>query len=419
MIFANKSVSCSLQIICFLTFSPIYSLLCSVVYHPSHSPPSHLYVILFNFLFSSLLLSPSSMESKLQPWGLLPISFLLLLSNLQNWANAEPKVPCYFIFGDSLSDNGNNNNLKTLAKVNYRPYGIDFQKGPTGRFSNGRNMQDVIVELLGFIHYMPPFAKSKGKNILTGVNYASGSAGIRNESGKQLGARIPMNEQIKNHKTIISRISRLLGNDSSTKRLLSQCIYSIQIGSNDYINNYFKPEFYNTSRQYTPQQFAVVLVQQYSQQIKTLYDNGARKFALYGLSLIGCTPVAIAVYGTNGSPCVNKLNIAATLFNDRLKPLVEELNNNLTDAKFTYLNPSGSPVDLSSYVTNGTCCKAGGGGGELCIRNSKPCSNPRRYVFWDGVHTTDAWNKVVAKSAYYTESPLEAYPFNIHKLAKH
>ena len=80
-----------------------------------------------------------------------------------------------------------------------------------------------------------------------------------------------------------------------------------------------------------------------------MYDNGARKFALYGLSLIGCTPVAIAVYGTNGSLCVIKLNIAATLFNDRLKPLVEELNNNLTDAKFTYLNPSGSPVDLSSF----------------------------------------------------------------------
>ena len=84
------------------------------------------------------------MESRIQPWALLHISLLLLLSNLQNWANAEPKVPCYFIFGDSLSDNGNNNKLKTLAKVNYLPYGIDFPKGPTGRFSNGRNMQDVI-----------------------------------------------------------------------------------------------------------------------------------------------------------------------------------------------------------------------------------------------------------------------------------
>ena len=44
----------------------------------------------------------------------------------------------------------------------------------------------VIVEHLGFKQYMPPFAESEGKNILTGVNYASGSAGILDESGKQL-----------------------------------------------------------------------------------------------------------------------------------------------------------------------------------------------------------------------------------------
>ncbi|XVF34157.1 hypothetical protein REPUB_Repub18cG0034300 [Reevesia pubescens] len=342
------------------------------------------------------------MESKLlQSWWLLPISFLLL-SNLQHWANAEPQVPCYFIFGDSLSDNGNNNNLNTLAKVNYPPYGIDFPDGPTGRFSNGRNMQDFVVKFLGFEDYIPPFALSEAKNILKGVNYASGSAGILDESGNQLGSRVPMNKQIENHKTIISRISRILGNDSSTKKLLSKCIYSIQIGSNDYINNYFKPEFYNTSRQYTPDQFAAVLVQQYSRQIKSLYDNGARKFATYGQGLIGCTPDAIRVYGTNGSLCVDKLNIAATLFNNRLTLLVKEFNKNLTDAKFTYLNPAPNPVVLSTFVTNGSCCKTGGGGGELCIRNSKPCSNPKKYVFWDGVHPTEALNEVVAKSAYDT-----------------
>lgn len=97
------------------------------------------------------------MDSKmhLQPWWLLPISLLLQLSNLKNWANAAPQVPCYFIFGDSLSDSGNNNNLKTLAKVNYRPYGIDFPKGPTGRFSNGRNVQDAIGFFLLFDLFSP------------------------------------------------------------------------------------------------------------------------------------------------------------------------------------------------------------------------------------------------------------------------
>lgn len=52
--------------------------------------------------------------------------------------------PCFFVFGDSMSDNGNNNNLKSEAKVNFSPYGIDFPQGPTGRFSNGRTIPDII-----------------------------------------------------------------------------------------------------------------------------------------------------------------------------------------------------------------------------------------------------------------------------------
>ena len=64
--------------------------------------------------------------------------------------NGEPQVPCYFIFGDSLVDNGNNNNIASLARANYLPYGIDFPAGPTGRFSNGKTTVDVIGKLIFF-----------------------------------------------------------------------------------------------------------------------------------------------------------------------------------------------------------------------------------------------------------------------------
>lgn len=69
-------------------------------------------------------------------------------------AQAQPQVPCFFILGDSLLDNGNNNRIAaSLAKANYRPYGIDFPAGPTGRFSNGKTAVDVIGELLLYIRY--------------------------------------------------------------------------------------------------------------------------------------------------------------------------------------------------------------------------------------------------------------------------
>lgn len=62
-----------------------------------------------------------------------------------------PQVPCMFVFGDSLVDNGNNNGILTLARANYRPYGIDFPEGPSGRFTNGKTIVDVLSEL--YFHY--------------------------------------------------------------------------------------------------------------------------------------------------------------------------------------------------------------------------------------------------------------------------
>ncbi|KAF3583384.1 hypothetical protein F2Q69_00029169 [Brassica cretica] len=95
-------------------------------------------------------------------------------------------VPCYFVFGDSVFDNGNNNDLNTTVKVNYSPYGIDFARGPTGRFSNGRNIPDFIAELMGFSDYIPPFAGASPQQAHTGINYASGAAGILEETSYHL-----------------------------------------------------------------------------------------------------------------------------------------------------------------------------------------------------------------------------------------
>lgn len=54
-------------------------------------------------------------------------------------------VPAVIVFGDSIVDAGNNNNLKTPAKCNFPPYGRDFMGGvSTGRFSNGKVPSDLI-----------------------------------------------------------------------------------------------------------------------------------------------------------------------------------------------------------------------------------------------------------------------------------
>nr|GEY23469.1 GDSL esterase/lipase At1g29670-like [Tanacetum cinerariifolium] len=246
----------------------------------------------------------------------------------------EPQVPCYFIFGDSLVDSGNNNQLMTASKVNYPPYGIDFSEKASGRFTNGRTSADLIGEHLGFDEYIPTYVVATDEQINKGVNYASGSAGIREETGSHLGERISLNMQLLHHDSIISRLSNLQHDTT----YINKCIYLVNIGSNDYINNYFFPEYYNTSRIYNPTQYAMNLIEQYSEQLMTLYNLGARKIVVFGLARIGCIPAEIGRFGTHGKLCVDSLNEAAKIFNNKLKCLVDELNNINSDGRFTFVN---------------------------------------------------------------------------------
>lgn len=58
----------------------------------------------------------------------------------------------------------------------------------------------------------------------------------------------------------------MLGANATTH--LKKCIYTVGMGSNDYINNYLMPDVYQTSKLYTPEQYADVLIEQYKQQLK-------------------------------------------------------------------------------------------------------------------------------------------------------
>ncbi|KAM7505879.1 hypothetical protein LguiB_004783 [Lonicera macranthoides] len=320
-------------------------------------------------------------------------------------------------------DNGNNNGLITQGKANYPPYGIDFPDGPTGRFTNGRNTADILAELLGFDDYIPPFATARGTDIVGGVNYGSGGAGIRAETGLNLGGRISLDVQLLNHRITIARIALLQQNKIITNDYLRKCIYTVGMGSNDYINNYFMPNYYLTSRLYTPDQYATALIQQYSKQLMILYSYGARKVAVFGLGLIGCIPAEVAIFGPSGSGCVDMINDAVQLFDNRLKPLVDELNNKLADANFVYLNmtsiSSGDPSSIGITVLSAPCCVVSTNIAEgQCAPNQIPCSNRNTYIFWDAYHPTEIANLVVASRSYTALSPFDAYPFDIRKLTQ-
>lgn len=76
---------------------------------------------------------------------------LLMGTAFPRAAFAAPLVT--YIFGDSLTEVGNNNYLQySLAKSNFPWYGIDYSGGQaTGRFTNGRTIGDIICN--SFYHY--------------------------------------------------------------------------------------------------------------------------------------------------------------------------------------------------------------------------------------------------------------------------
>ncbi|XP_078162296.1 GDSL esterase/lipase At5g42170-like isoform X2 [Carex rostrata] len=125
--------------------------------------------------------------------------FLLLVnvSVLQSNA-AVSQVPALIVFGDSITDPGNNNGLKSSwAKCNFPPYGRDFKdQRATGRFSNGKIPPDFLASQLGIKEYLPAYLDPElsDEDLLTGVSFASGGAGFDNISAKianlyDLGAR--------------------------------------------------------------------------------------------------------------------------------------------------------------------------------------------------------------------------------------
>ncbi|XP_058079624.1 GDSL esterase/lipase At1g71691-like [Magnolia sinica] len=336
-----------------------------------------------------------------------------------NGEKAKELVPAMFIFGDSLIDNGNNNNLPSFAKANYYPYGIDFSGGPTGRFSNGYTIVDVVAELLG-LPLIPPYSEVSGDDALHGVNYASAAAGILDITGRNFASRIPFNQQIQNFQTTLDQITDRLGADDVAQSI-AKCIFFVGMGSNDYLNNYMM-SIYNTRNQYNPQQYATLLIQQYTRQLTSLYNLGARKFVISGVGSLGCIPSVLS-QNTN-SRCSDAVDNVVLPFNNNVKSMINGLNANLPGAKFIhvdifqmFMDILHNPRQYGFNVVDRGCCGIGRNGGQItCLPFQTPCANRNEYVFWDAFHPTEAVNLIMGRRAFSGDASV-VHPMNIQQLA--
>ncbi|XP_022767210.1 GDSL esterase/lipase At5g03810-like isoform X2 [Durio zibethinus] len=272
-------------------------------------------------------------------------SLVVLVSSV---ANADPLVPALIIFGDSVVDVGNNNNLNTPIKANFPPYGRDFvTHNPTGRFCNGKLATDFTAEYLGFTSYPPAYLSrdARGNALLTGANFASAASGFYDRTANLYRA-IPLTQQL----------------------------------------NYYKE--YQTK---------VVNM--------NLYGLGARRIGVTTLPPTGCLPAAITLFGAGSNQCVARLNQDAIAFNNKLNSTTQSLLDKMPGLKLVVfdiyqplLDMETRPADHGFFESRKACCGTGTLETSLLCnaRSVGTCSDATSYVFWDGFHPSEAANQVLA-----------------------
>ncbi|XP_019174796.1 PREDICTED: GDSL esterase/lipase At4g16230-like [Ipomoea nil] len=336
-------------------------------------------------------------------------------------------IPANFVFGDSLVDAGNNNFIATLSKANYVPNGIDLGM-PTGRYTNGRTIVDIIGQEMGLAAagFTPPYLAptTSGPVILQGVNFASGAAGILNETGNLFGGRINLDAQLDNFANTREDVIRSIG-WRAARRVLENAMFSVTIGSNDFINNYFTPVVSTLERDLVPPQvFVTAMISKFRTQLTRVYMMGGRKVVVANVGPIGCIPYQRDINPGAGDDCVSLPNHLAQLFNTQLRSLVTELNSNLDGSIFVYADVYRIVDDIITNYTaygfenaNSACCYVAGKYGGLlpCGPSSKVCPDRSKYVFWDPYHPTDAANTIIANRLIDGDSH-HIWPLNIRQL---
>ncbi|XP_062003093.1 GDSL esterase/lipase At5g03810-like [Rosa rugosa] len=328
------------------------------------------------------------------------LSFLALVFTV---VLGDPLVPALIIFGDSVVDVGNNNNLNTVIKANFPPYGRDFvNHKPTGRFCNGKLATDFTAEYLGFTSYPPAYLsqEASGKNLLTGVNFASAASGFYDPTA-QLYSSISLTQQLNNYKEYQGKVVNLVG-QTKANAIFSGGIHLLSAGSSDFIQNYYITPLVTV---YTPDQFSDILIRSYSTFIQNLYGLGARRIGVTSLPPTGCLPAAITLFGNGSNQCVTRLNGDAISFNKKLKGTSQSLQTKLPGLKLVVfdifqplLDMVTKPSDNGFMESRRACCGTGTlETSVLCNSGSiGTCSNVTGYVFWDGFHPSQAANEVLA-----------------------
>lgn len=333
------------------------------------------------------------------------VMFLFLLCEGKTpMLSKNSTIKAVFAFGDSIVDQGNNNNITTIVKCNFSPYGKDFVDGKaTGRFTNAKTPADLIVEELGIKELMPAYRDPnlQVEDLKTGVSFASGASGYDPQTASIVSV-IPLSTQLNYFEEYIGKLKGLVGEKEANK-IVNNSLYLVVAGSNDLANTYYTIGL--RQKQYDIDSYTDLMVDKAEDFIQELYKLGARKIGVFGIPPIGCMPCQRTLSGGLGRLCVEEHNQAAQLANTKISlALNGSLSKKLPQSKLVFIDIYDPMLDLilnpQKYgfeVVDKGCC--GTGNIEvviLCNRYmSSTCEDGSKYLFWDSYHPTERGYRIL------------------------
>ncbi|KAK7854369.1 gdsl esterase/lipase 2 [Quercus suber] len=257
----------------------------------------------------------------------------------------------FFIFGDSVVDDGNNNYINTTTgfQSNFAPYGETFFRYPTGRSSNGRLITDFIAEYAK-LPLIPPYLHPGYERFIDGANFASIGAGALDET---------------NHGMVISLNAQLnyFNNLETTEARTS-------IGGNDYFVPFASDSSMQFLQSYSKQDYVNMVIGNLTTVIKEIYKKGGRKYVFHGLGPAGSYPLFKAMVNT--SACLEELTTLVKLHNKALSEVLK-LESELKGFKYSivdvYTFVSERIDNPSKYEGKIACCGTGPYRGILSCGN--------------------------------------------------
>ncbi|XP_051131217.1 GDSL esterase/lipase At2g31550-like [Andrographis paniculata] len=316
-----------------------------------------------------------------------------------------PKFPAILVFGDSTMDAGNNNYIITPAKSNHPPYGVDFPNHvPTGRFSNGRLVPDLLASMMGLKETIPPYLQPdlSDDEIFTGVSFASAGSGY-DDLTTLLSNVIPVSTQLSYFEDYIQRLEGI-ANRTEAARILRRALVIISAGTNDFIFNFY--DIVTRRIQFTIDEYQDFLQNKLHDLIKEVYRLGCRKIVVSGLPPIGCIPIQITAKSPIFRHCIHRQNADSVTYNKKLEKLLPRIEADLPGSKILYVDTYNSLTDMISNPkqygfeeTSRGCCGTGlVEAGPLCSPLSPVCQNSSEYLFWDSVHPTESTYRILVSS---------------------